>query len=120
MRIRNDSFDAREKAFLEFVLTRDFPEKERFCVQLNGMKSADLVRDVTPFYRILEFRPMGTRPGHDGMCPAAQIAVGEPIPTILTLYERDGRIFELEVYRADSSGLDPDDLMREIIKEREA
>lgn len=119
MRITNDCFDEREKVFLEFVLAQDFPGRDCFLEQLNSMKPQDLARDVTPHYRILEFRPVPTRPGYDGMRPAAERTVGEPIPTIFTLYERDGRIFELEIYHADSTELEPDGLVREIIKERE-
>lgn len=117
--IKNDSFDALEKVYLEFVLEQEFPKKKCFLEQLGAMVPEDLVRDVTPCYRILEFRPAGTRPGYDGMRPVAQITVGAPIPTVITLYERDGRVFELEVYRVDSSELDPDKLIHEIIKERE-
>lgn len=119
IRITNDNFDAREKAFLEFVFRQDFPGRDRFLEQLARMKPEDLVRDVTPFYWILEFRPAMTRAGYKGMRPVVTITTGEPIPTIFTLYQRDGRIFELEIYHADSSEFAPDGLIRELMKERE-
>ena len=112
--IINSIFTEIEKAHLEFVLSYDFPEKSDVIEQLNNMKEADITRDVTPYYWIMEFRPNGINPGHGAMRPYIDIEVlhGNGIaPTVFTLYKRNGYVFELEIYNADSSAMDLDAIM---------
>ena len=112
--IINTVFNKTEKAYLEFVLSHDFPEKCEVIEQLNEIKAAEITRDVTPNYWILEFRPNGMNPGHGPMRPYIdlQILHGDGIaPTVFTLYERNGFVFELEIYNADSSVMDLNTIM---------
>ena len=113
--ITNPIFDAREKAYLEFVLSGDFPEKSAVVTQLNAMRGPDITRDITPHYWIMEFRPNGINAGHGPMRPYISIEVlhgPDAAPTAFTLYERNDAVFELEIYNADSSVMDPDRIMR--------
>ncbi len=112
--INNSIFSDIEKAHLEFVLAYDFPEKRDVIEQLNNMKERDIARDVTPFYWIMEFRPGGINPGHGPMRPYVEVEVlhgNEAPPTEFTLYERNGFVFELEIYNADSSAMNLDTIM---------
>ena len=108
--ITNPIFSEREKAHLEFILRPDFPEKAHVLRQLNRMQAADLTRDVTPYYWILEFRPDGANPGQGPMVLYLSVEVG-PIPTVFLLYGRNGLPFELEIFNADSSELDLDAIL---------
>lgn len=108
--IENPIFSERERAHLEVVLRPDFPEKARVVERLNRMKDGDLTRDVTPYYRILEFRPEGANPGQGPMQLYVSVEVGT-IPTVFLLYGRSGLPFELEIFNADSSVLDLDAIL---------
>ena len=112
--ITNSIFDDAEKAYLEFVLSHDFPEKCDVIEQLNNMKEVEVTRDVTPYYWIMEFRPNGLNPGHGAMRPYIDVEVlhgGGTAPTVFTLYKRNGFLFELEIYNADSSAMNLDTIM---------
>jgi hypothetical protein len=112
--ITNSIFTDVEKAHLEFVLSHDFPEKSEVIEQLNNMKEAEITRDVTPYYWILEFRPNDINPGQGPMRPYIDIQVlhgNEIAPTVFTLYERNGFVFELEIYNADSTAMNLDVIM---------
>lgn len=112
--ISNSVFTDIEKAYLEFVLAYDFPEKSDVIKQLNNMNTDDIKRDVTPFYWIMEFRPNGMNPGYGPMRPYLYIEVlhgNGTAPTEFTLYERNGFVFELEIYNADSSAMDYNTIM---------
>lgn len=107
--ITNPAFTEREKAHLEFVLQWEFPKRRIVIDQLNSMKEADITRDVTPHYWIMEFRPGGINPGHGPMRPYINVEVlhGPGLaPTEFTLYERNGAVFELEIFHADSSEME--------------
>ena len=109
--ISNPIFSEVEKANLEFVLRHNFPKKRDVINQLNHMKEADITRDVTPFYWIMEFRPNGINPGHGPMHRCINIVVShgsEASQTVFALYERNGFVFELEIYNADSSAMNLD------------
>ena len=113
-KITNPIYTATEKAYLEFVLSHDFPERNDVIEQLNYMKDAEITRDVTPYYWIMEFRPNGINAGHGTMRPYidAEVLHGTgAAPTEFTLYERNGVVFELEIYNADSSEMDLDTIM---------
>lgn len=111
-RITNPIYMAAEKAYLEFVLQHEFPERAAVLAQLNAMNEADLTRDVSLYYWIMEFRPGGINAGHGPMGACIQIEVLHgTAPTVFTLYMRNGAVFELEIYNADSSELDADTMM---------
>lgn len=113
-RITNPIYTATEKAYLEFVLRHAFPERDLVLDQLNSMGPEDLTRDISPYCWIMEFRPNGIHGGHGPMRPYIWIEVlhGDGVaPTEFTLYERNGVVFELEIYNADSSALDSDTMM---------
>lgn len=119
--ITNSVFTDVEKAHLEFILSCDFPEKQEVIGQLNRMKAADITKDITPYYRILEFRPNGVNPGHGPMrCYVDMEVLHEDgtAPTEFALYERNGFVFELEIYNADSSGMDLTSIMTGVIYKR--
>lgn len=78
------------------------------------MKDADITRDVTPYYWIMVFRPGGGNPGYGSMRSCIGIEVAHEngtMPTEFTLYMRNGAVFELEIYNADSSEMDLDTIM---------
>lgn len=108
--ITNPVYTDREKAFLEFVLAYEFPEKAQVVQRLNRMRESELTRDVTPYYWILEFRPGGANPGQGPVELLLSLSVGQ-IPTVFLLYGRNGLPFELEIFHADSSELDPDTIL---------
>ena len=112
--ITNSVFNDVEKAHLEFVLSKYFPERSAVIDQLNNMNDTEITRDITPYYWIMEFRPNGINAGHGPMHPYIWIEVlhGTGIaPTEFTLYERNGVVFELEIYNADSSEMNLDSIM---------
>lgn len=107
--IANPIFTETEKTHLEFVLQYEFPERNMVIDQLNHIQEADIRRDVTPYYWIMEFRPGGVNPGYGPMHPFIQIEVRHDpaqAPSMFTLYNRNGYVFELEIYNADSSAMD--------------
>ena len=105
--IANPVFSETEKAHLEFMLQFDFQGKAAVIEQLNTIKEADITRDFTPHYWIIEFRPNGANPNHGAMRPYIRLSVehDSSAPTVFTLYERNGIVFELEIFNADSSEL---------------
>lgn len=112
--ITNPVFNAIEKTYLEFMLHYDFPKRIEVIAQLNNMKEADITRDVTPYYWIMEFRPKGINPGYGAMRPLIGVEILHEngiAPTAFTLHERNGVVFELEIYNADSSAMDLDTVM---------
>lgn len=112
--ITNPIFTEIEKAHLEFILSYDFSEKSDIIAQLNNVKEAEITRDITPYYWIMEFRPNGTKPGYDAMRPCIDIEVLHEngiAPTLFTLYIRNGHVFELEIHNADSSAIDLNSIM---------
>ena len=67
--ITNSVFNDVEKAHLEFVLSKYFPERSAVIDQLNNMNDTEITRDITPYYWIMEFRPNGINAGHGPMRP---------------------------------------------------
>lgn len=113
-KITNPIYTATEKAYLEFVLQHEFPERNVVLGQLNSMNKDDISRDVSPYYWIMQFRPNGINAGHGPMRPYIDVEVLHGtgiVPTEFTLYERNGVVFELEIYNADSSEMDLDIIM---------
>jgi hypothetical protein len=112
--ITNPAFSDREKQYMEFILQHDFPEKSFIAEQLNKMRADELSREITPFFWMLQFRPGGVNPGQGPMRPCIHLEVfhGSGIaPTEFTLYERNGIVFEIEIYNADGSKMDLDTIM---------
>ena len=112
--VTNAVFTDTEKALLDFILSYDFPEKGSVVDLLNQMKSSKIVRDITPYHWIMEFRSNGISAGQGPMRPYIQIEVlhGSGIaPTEFSLYERNGVVFELEIYNADGSEIDLNAIM---------
>ena len=113
-KITNPLFAATEKAYLEFVLQHEFSERNVVLDQLNSMNEDDITRDISPYYWIMEFRPNGINAGHGPMHPYIWIEVLHEAgiaPTEFSLYKRNGVVFELEIYNADSSAMDLDIIM---------
>ena len=105
--ITNPHFTEQEKMLLEFILQYDFDEKALAVTRLNRLKAEEIVRDVTPYYHIMEFRTPDMPEGYDGMREVMHLQVARVgIPTIFNLYQRRGQVFEHEIFRADSSALD--------------
>lgn len=112
--ITNSVFTDKEKSHLEFVLSHNFSKKIDVIAQLNSIQESEITRDMTPYYWIMEFRPNGINPGYGPMQPYIRIQVihkDGTAPTEFTLYERNGFVFELEIYNADSSPLDLETMM---------
>ena len=120
--IANPVFSDMEKRFLNFILQNDFAEKSVVIEQLNKMRETEISRDITPYFWMIQFRPNGVNPGQGPMRPYICIQVLHQngiAPTEFTLYERNGHIFELEIYNADSSAMDLDRIMQgELLIER--
>ena len=107
LHITNPHFTEQEKTLLEFILQYDFAEKELAVTRLNSLKAEEIIRDVTPYYHIMEFRTPDMPEGYDGMREVMHLQVTrDGIPTIFNLYQRREQVFEYEIFRADSSALD--------------
>ena len=109
MIISNNHFSDDEKHLLDFILRQDFLEKEETIHFINALNSTDIVRDYSPFYKIIEFRVAETKDGYLGMSPMICVQVlhhDGDAPTVFTLYSKDGLPFEFEIYNADSSEMD--------------
>jgi hypothetical protein len=112
--ITNSIFTDIEKTHLEFVLSHYFLEKSNVVEQLNNIKENEITREVTPYYRIMEFRPNGVNPGQGPMNYYISFEVlheNGTGPTEFTLYQRNGFVFELEICNADNSVVDLDSIM---------
>ena len=107
--ITNPVYSDREKQYMNFILQHDFPEKSAVIKQLNEMRETEISREITPYFWMIQFRPRGVNPGQGPMRPYIRIQVihtNETAPTQFHLYERNGYLFELEIYNADSSTMD--------------
>jgi hypothetical protein len=114
MLITNPVFSDVEKAHLAFVLAHPFPGRSDVIEQINSMKSTDITRDVTAYYWIMEFRPDRVNQGYGPMhpCVALEVLHGDgTAPTEFNLYQRNGFVFELEIYNADHSTMNLDTIM---------
>lgn len=112
--ITNLVFSDMEKQYLNFILQNEFAEKSLVAEQLNKMKEIEISRNITPYFWMIQFRPNGINPGQGPMRPYICVQVLHQngiAPTVFTLYERNGHIFELEIYNADSSAMDLDSIM---------
>lgn len=112
--ISNPVFTQIEKKIIEFVLQHEFVGRDLVIEQLNQMNYADITRDVTPYYWIMEFRPNGINSGGGAMHPYIDVGVlhqKTAVETEFTLYERNGCVFELEIYNTDSSAINLDTIM---------
>ena len=112
--ITNCAFTERETEYLEFLLQHPFPEREKTIKQLNALKPEEIFRTITPYFWMIQFRPDGKNPGQGSMRPIVDVSVCRldgRVPTEFTIYERNGLVFELEIYNADSSRMDLDRIM---------
>lgn len=112
--ITNSVFSDREKQYMEFILQNDFPEKRIVIEQLNKMREAEISREITPYFWMIQFRPGGVNAGQGPMRPYICVQVLHQkgmAPTVFSLYERNGYVFELEIYNADSSAMDLDAIL---------
>ena len=112
--ITNPVFSDREKQYIEFILQNDFSEKSVVVEQLNKMSETEISREITPYFWMIQFRPDGVNPGQGPMRPYISVQVLHQngiAPTEFNLYERNGYVFELEIYNADSSAMDLDSIM---------
>lgn len=109
MCISNNAFSNDEKILLAFILKQEFKEKSRAVQYINTLTTDDIIRDDSPYYKIIKFRTKHISEECSGMSPMICIQVihsdGTP-PTVFTLYEKDGYPFEYEIYNADSSEID--------------
>ena len=106
--VTNPIFSREERKLLDFVFSVPCADREVLLAQINSYADGDIVRDVSDFHRIMEFRPAGSLPGYAGMQTHPDLAFevihpGRRSPTVFTLYLRAGKPFELEIYNADSS-----------------
>ena len=113
--ITNPVFSDREKQYIEFILQNDFSEKSVVVEQLNKMRETEISREITPYFWMIQFRSDGVNPGQGPMRPYICVQVLHQkgmAPTVFSLYERNGYVFELEIYNADSSAMDLDSIMQ--------
>ena len=112
--ITNDNFSNEEKRLLDFILKQDFEKKDDTINYINSLSAEHIVRDYSPYYKIMEFRTPDIKDGYHGMSPMILIqVVGSDgcVPTVFTLYSKDGLPFEYEIYKADSSAMDMDTIL---------
>lgn len=107
--ITNDNYSDIEQELLEFILKSNFRGKEAIIDQLNQMQNSQIVRDYSPHHMIMEFHTNGISAEHNGMSEliSLQVLHGDgSAPAVLTLYEKEHKVFEYEIYNADSSEID--------------
>ena len=65
--ITNDIFSNEEKRLLDFILQQDFEKKDDTINYLNSLSAEHIVRDFSPYYKIMEFRTSKIKDGYHGM-----------------------------------------------------
>ena len=107
--ITNDAFSKDEKRLLDFILNQDFESKTETINYINSLSAEHVVRDYSPYHKIIEFRTPNIQ---DGYLEMSEIITVQTIrkdgsaPSVFTLYAKDGFPFEYEIYNADSSAMD--------------
>ena len=107
--ITNDNFSDEEKRLLDFILKQDFESKAETINYINALAAEHIVRDYSPYYKIIEFRTPNIQDGYLGMSDMIMIQTVRQdgsAPTVFTLYAKDGFPFEYEIYNADNSVMD--------------
>ncbi|MBO5280352.1 MAG: hypothetical protein J6B55_03920 [Clostridia bacterium] len=113
--ITNDIFSTEEKRLLNFILNRDFESKAEAISYINSLSVEHVVRDNSPYRKIMEFRTPYVREGYLGMSAMIRIQTVRKdgsAPTVFALYAKDGFPFEYEIYNADSSALDMETILK--------
>jgi len=109
--ITNDIFSKEEKRLLDFILKQDFENKDETIHYINSLSAEHIVRDYSPYYRIIEFRTPDIKNGYMGMSDIIRVQTRRKdgsAPTVFTLYAKDGFPFEYEIFNADSSAMNID------------
>ena len=112
--ITNDIFSKEEKRLLDFILQQDFEKKDDTINFINSLSAEHIVRDYSPYYKIIEFRTPNIKDGYLGMSDMIMVQTVRKdgsAPTVFTLYAKDGFPFEYEIYNADSSAMDMDAIL---------
>ena len=112
--ITNDIFSKEEKRLLDFILQQDFEKKDYTINYINSLSAEHIVRDYSPYYKIIEFRTPNIKDGYSGMSYmiiVQTVRQDGSAPTVFTLYAKDGFPFEYEIYNADSSAMDVDAIL---------
>lgn len=115
MEINNAAFSQNEIALLNFILSHPFNERNETIEYFNQLSFNEIVRDYSPYYRILIFSAknnlsnqtagmreiISLRAEHDDSCA----------PTVFTLYEKDGLPYAYEIFNADSSAMNTERIL---------
>ena len=112
--ITNEIFSAEEKRLLNFVLQQKFENKNEVIHYINSLSGEHIVRDYSPYYKIIEFRTPAIKDGYVGMSDIIRVQTirdDGSAPTVFALYSKDGFPFEYEIYNADSSTMDMDTIL---------
>ena len=112
--ITNDIFSKEEKRLLDFILQQDFEKKDDTINYINSLSTEHIVRDYSPYYKIIEFRTPNIKDGYLGMSDmiiVQTVREDGSAPTVFTLYAKDGFPFEYEIYNADCSAIDMDAIL---------
>ena len=112
--ITNDIFSAEEKRLLDFVLQQNIENKNEVVNYINSLSGEHIVRDYSPYHKIIEFRTPNIKEGYVGMSDIIRIQTIRDncsAPTVFTLYSKDGFPFEYEIYNADNSAMDLDTIL---------
>ncbi len=112
--ITNDIFSLEEKRLLNFILAQDFERNNETVNYINSLSAEHIVRDYSPYHKIIEFRTPSIKEGYVGMSKMISVQVVRndgSAHTVFTLYEKDGFPFEYEIYNADSSAMDMDTIL---------
>ena len=107
--ITNDNFSNIEKRLLDFILKQDFESKAETIHYINALAAEYIVRDYSPYRKIIEFRAPNIQDSYSGMSCMITVQTAKKdgsAPTVFTLYAKDGFPFEYEIYNADSSVMD--------------
>ena len=112
--ITNDAFSLEEKRLLNFILAQDFENKDETFRYINTLAAEHIVRDDSPYRKIMEFRTPDIKEGYHGMSSMILVQVVRNdgrVPTVFTLYSKDGLPFEYEIFNADSGAMDMDAIL---------
>ena len=109
--VKNKALEENEKRWLDTILSQRFFYREEVIRQING---SEISRNYTDFYLSLKFKidklmmPIGT----NTRIPVEMVVYRpEKAPVQFLLHMINGYISELEIFNADSSKINKDEIL---------
>lgn len=106
--IDNPIFTKEEQDLFDCALQFRFPTRDKYIEQINSLTEDQISRDYTPYHRIIDIRYEGLPQISSGLEIVSDISImytDKNAPTALTVLQRAGHVWELEIYNADMSPL---------------